>query len=78
MLSGDNIFSRKKIIEMKQNSLNINSRTIQKDKNNVKSNNTISHRARGNSLVIINVNRNINLIHKNESKNLQKMAKINI
>ena len=78
MLSGDNIFSRKKIIEMKQNSLNINSRTIQKDKNNVKSNNTISHRERGNSLVIINVNRNINLIHKNESKNLQKMAKINI
>ena len=78
MLSGDNIFSRKKIIEMKQNSLNINSRTIQKDKNNAKSNNTISHRERGNSLVIINVNRNINLIHKNESKNLQKMAKINI
>lgn len=78
MLSGDNIFSRKKIIEMKQNSLNINSRTIQKDKNNVKSNNTISHRERGNSLVIINVNRNINLIHKNESKNLQKMTKINI
>ena len=78
MLSGDNIFSRKKIIEMKQNSLNINSRTMQKDKNNVKSNNTISHRERGNSLVIINVNRNINLIHKNESKNLQKMAKINI
>lgn len=63
---------------MKQNSLNINSRTIQKDKNNVKSNNTISHRERGNSLVIINVNRNINLIHKNESKNLQKMTKINI
>ena len=78
MLSGDNIFSRKKIIEMKQNSLNFNSRTIQKDKNNVKSNNTISHRERGNSLVIINVNRNINLIHKNESKHLQKMAKINI
>ena len=77
MLSGDNIFNRKKIIEIKQNSLHLNSRTTHKDNNNnVKSNNTISHRERGNSLQIINVNRNINLINKKERKNLQKLTKI--
>ena len=70
MLSGDNIFNRKKIIEIKQNSLHLNSRTTHKDNNNnVKSNNTISHRERGNSLQIINVNRNINLINKKDRKN---------
>ena len=76
MLSGDNIFNRKKVIEMKQNSLHMNNRTIHKDNNNVKSNNTISHRERGNSFQIINVNRNINLINKNDPKNLQKLTKI--
>ena len=76
MLSGDNIFNRKKVIEMKQNSLHMNNRTIHKDNNNVKSNNTISHRERGNSFQIINVNRNINLINKNDPKNIQKLTKI--
>ena len=76
ILSGDNIFNRKKIIEIKQNSLHLNSRTTHKDNNNVKSNNTISHRERGNSLQIINVNRNINLINKKDRKNLQKLTKI--
>ena len=73
MLSGDNIFNRKKVMEIKQNSLHANNRTIRKDhNNNAKSNNTISHRDRGNSFQIINVNRNINLINKNDHKNIQK------
>ncbi len=75
MLSGDNIFNRKKVMEIKQNSLHVNNRTIRKDlnnNNNAKSNNTISHRDRGNSFQIINVNRNINLINKNDNKNIQK------
>ena len=76
MLSGDNIFNRKKeFIEIKQNSLCVNNRAIQKDNNNAKSNNTISHE-RGNSLQIINVNRNINLINKNESKYKKEEVKI--
>ena len=77
MLSGDNIFNCKKTVEMKQNSLKINSRMMQKDNNNnVKSNNTISHRERGNSLQIINVNRNIKLFKNSEHKNLQKLTKV--
>jgi hypothetical protein len=75
MLSNDNIFNRKKVLEIKQNSLHIDNRTIHKDNNNAKSNNTISHRDRGNSFQIINVNRNIHLINKNDQKNIQK-AKI--
>ena len=68
MLSGDNIFNKKKIIEIKQNSLYVNNKGYQKDNNNnIKSNDTISHE-RGNSLQIINVNRNINLINKKENK----------
>ena len=67
MLSGDNIFNRKKIIEIKQNSLYINNKGMAKDNNNIRSNDTISHE-RGNSLQIINVNRNINLINKKEIK----------
>ena len=66
MLSGDNIFNRKKIIEIKQNSLYINNKGMAKD-NNIRSNDTVSHE-RGNSLQIINVNRNINLINKKEIK----------
>ena len=72
MMSGDNIFNRKKIIEIKQNSLYMNNRMIQNDNNNVKSNNTISHE-RGNSLQIINVNRNINLFNKNESNKINNV-----
>ena len=53
----------------------MNNRIPKDNNNNVKSNNTISHE-RGNSLQIINVNRNINLINKNESKNTQKMSKV--
>ena len=61
--------------EIKQNSLKINNRSINKDNYNAKSNNTISHRER-NSLRIINVNRNINLIKNNVPKNMQKLAKV--
>ena len=75
MLSGDNINSHKKIIEIKQNSINKNNRTNHKDNNIVIANNTISHRERGNSIQIINVNRNIHLFNKNE-KNKQKIEKI--
>ena len=73
MFSGDNIFNHKKNIEIKQNSLNKNNISIHKD-SNVISNNTISHRERGNSIQIINVNRNINLFNKNQ-KNKQKIEK---
>ena len=75
ILSGDNIFKKKKVAEMKQNSLKINNRSINKDNYNLKSNNTISHRER-NSLRIINVNRNINLIKNNIPKNMQKLTKV--
>ena len=66
MMSGDNIFNRKKIIEIKQNSLYMNNRMIQNE------NNTISHE-RGNSLHLINVNRNINLFNKNESSKINNI-----
>ena len=72
MMSGDNIFNRKKVIEIKQNSLYMNNRMIQNENNNAKSNNTISHE-RGNSLQIINVNRNINLFNKNESNKIKNV-----
>ena len=75
MFSGDNINNHKKIIEIKQNSINKNNRTNHKDNNIVIANNTISHRERGNSIQIINVNRNIHLFNKNE-KNKQKIEKI--
>ena len=75
MMSGDNIFNRKKIIEIKQNSLYMNNKMMQKENNNIKSNNTISHE-RGNSLQIINVNRNINLFNKNETKRINKLSKV--
>ena len=75
MMSGDNIFNRKKIIEIKQNSLYMNNKKMHKENNNIKSNNTISHE-RGNSLQIINVNRNINLFNKNETKRINKLSKV--
>ena len=75
MLSGDNIFNTKKNVKTEKNIVNTNSRMINIDKNKVKVNNTISHKERENSLVIINVNRNIKLMSKNDSKNLQKLAK---
>ena len=75
MLSGDNIFNTKKNVKTEKNIVNTNSRMINIDKNKVKVNNTISHKERENSLVIINVNRNIKLMSKNDSKNLQKLSK---
>jgi hypothetical protein len=75
MLSGENIFTIKKNIKTEKNVLNTNSRMLNIDKNNAKANNTISHKERENSLVIINVNRNINLMSKNEPKILQKLPK---
>ena len=75
MLSGDNIFNTKKIVKTEKNVVNTNNRLQNIDKNNVKANNTISHKERENSLIIINVNRNINLMSKNDSKNLQKLTK---
>lgn len=75
MLSGDNIFNTKKIVKTEKNVVNNNNRLQNIDKNNAKANNTISHKERENSLIIINVNRNINLMSKNDSKNLQKLTK---
>ena len=76
MLSRDNIFNIKQNVKTDKKSLNTNSRMVHKDKNNGKNNNTISHKEKENSLVIINVNRNINLVNKNEPKNMQKLTKV--
>ena len=79
MLDGDDIFNKKNIIEIKQNSLFINNKGNQKYNiiNNFNSNNTISDEI-GNSFQIIIVNRNINLLNKNENKNgkIEKLSKI--
>ena len=75
MLDGDDIFNKKNIIEIKQNSLFINNKGNQKYNiiNNFNSNNTISDEI-GNSFQIIIVNRNINLLNKNGK--IEKLSKI--
>ena len=67
IFNGDVIINKNQLIEIRQNSLNNNFRNSKKDinKNRIVIINA-SNKDRGNSLKIINVNRNVNLINKKE------------
>ena len=66
IFNGDVIINKNQLIEIKQNSINnknINNKDINKNKSGIMQINN-SNKDRDNSLKIINVNRNINLINK--------------
>ena len=69
IFNGDVIINKNQLIEIKQNSMNSNNRNSNKDihlnKNGILPINNLN-KERGNSLKIINVNRNINLINKKD------------
>ena len=72
IFNGDVIINKNQVIEIKQNSINSMNKSTNKDGN--KNKNAIIpinniNKERGNSVKIINVNRNINLINKKEQNN---------
>ena len=72
IFNGDVIINKNQVIEIKQNSINSMNKSTNKDNN--KNTNAILpinciNKERGNSVKIINVNRNINLINKKEQNN---------